>query len=70
MDHLVLLLQFLQLFLFYINNLKNPSKLLDPIMFDDDTDLFFSHNNIRTLFRNMMVHVELCYIQVPDKLNF
>ena len=38
------------LFLLYINDLKNTSQLLDPIMFADDTNLFLSHKDIRYLF--------------------
>ena len=38
------------LFLLYINNLPNVSNILDPIMFADDTNLFYSHHNIKELF--------------------
>ena len=38
------------LFLIYVNDLCNASNILDPIMFADDTNLFFSHRNISTLF--------------------
>ena len=31
------------LFLVYVNDLPNASHLLDPIMFADDTNLFFNH---------------------------
>ena len=37
-------------FLIYVNDLPNVSKLFDPIMFADDTNLFFSHHDIKTLF--------------------
>ena len=37
------------LFLMYLNDLSNMSKLLDPIMFADGTNLFFSHHDIKTL---------------------
>ena len=37
------------LFILYINDLKNVSKLIDPIMFADDTNLFTSHKDVRTL---------------------
>ena len=40
------------LFLIYVNDLCNASNILDPIMFADDTNLFFSHRNILTLFFN------------------
>ena len=39
----------LLLFLIYVNDLCNASNILDPI-FADDTNLFFSHQNISTLF--------------------
>ena len=38
------------LFLVYVNNLPNASHLLDPIMFADDTNLFFNHKDIKHLF--------------------
>ena len=38
------------LFLLYINDLKNTSSVLDPIMFADDTNLFNTHSNIQKLF--------------------
>ena len=38
------------LFLIYVNDLPNVSNMLDPIMFADDTNLFFSNSNIKTLF--------------------
>ena len=41
------------LFLMYINDLPNASKVLDPIMFADDTNLFYSHYDIKTLFNTV-----------------
>ena len=41
------------LFLLYVNDLKNASSVLDPIMFADDTNLFYTHSNIRNLFSSM-----------------
>ena len=38
------------LFLLYINDLPNVSNILDPIMFADDTNFFYSHHNIKELF--------------------
>ena len=38
------------LFLVYVNDLPNASHLLDPIMFADDTNLFFNHKDIKHLF--------------------
>ena len=41
------------LFLLYVNDLKNASSVLDPIMFADDTNLFYTHSNIQKLFSTM-----------------
>ena len=38
------------LFIIYVNNLCNVSKIYDTIMFADDTNLFFSNKNIKKLF--------------------
>ena len=38
------------LFLIYVNDLNKASKILQLIMFADDTNLFYSHRNIKTLF--------------------
>ena len=38
------------LFLLYVNDLKNASNLLDPIMYADDTNLFLTHRDISFLF--------------------
>ena len=38
------------LFLLSVNDLKNASSILDPIMFADDTNLFYTHRNIQNLF--------------------
>ena len=40
------------LFLIYINDLSLVSTFLSPIMFADDTNLFYFHNNIKILFKN------------------
>ena len=42
------------LFLICINDLSLVSQFLSPIMFcfADDTNLFYSHNNIKILFKN------------------
>ena len=45
----------------YINDLYLASNILEPIMFADDTNLFYSHSNIKTLFNT--VNLEL------NKLN-
>ena len=44
------------LFLFYANDFTN-SLVLQPVMFADDTNLFFEHTDLRILFS--MVNDEL-----------
>ena len=41
------------LFLHYINDLPKASKLLDPIVFADDKNLFYSGKNIPSLFNTV-----------------
>ena len=41
------------LFLLYINDLCKASNIITPIMFADDTNLFYTHQNIKTLFNEM-----------------
>ena len=49
------------LFLLYVNDLQKASDILKPLMFADDTNLFYSHKNIRELFKTM--NKELINIQ-------
>ena len=49
------------LFLLYVNDLYMASNVIKPIMFADDTNLFFSHKNIKELFKTM--NQELIKIQ-------
>ena len=55
------------LFLIYVNDLNKASKILQPIMFADDTNLFYSHRNIKTLFYT--VNKELEHINEWFKSN-
>ena len=41
------------LFLLYVNDLRNSSNVLIPIMFADGTNFFFEHSNINTLFKTV-----------------
>ena len=41
------------LFLLYVNDLPNSSNVLAPVMFADDTNFFFEHSNINTLFKTV-----------------
>jgi hypothetical protein len=46
------------LFLIYVNDLSKVSKILSTIMFADDTNLFLSHKNIKTLFEDVNRELE------------
>ena len=41
------------LFLIYVNDLNQVSNILDPMMFADDTNFFYSHHQIKTLFETV-----------------
>ena len=45
------------LFLVYVNDLPNTSRLLVPIMFVGDTNLFFNHKDIKHSFTNTLFTV-------------
>ena len=47
------------LFLIFVNDLHKVTTYLDPIMFADDTNLFYSHKNITTLFQIVMSELKL-----------
>ena len=49
------------LFLIFVNDLKNSTKLLDVIMFADDTSFFYTNKNIKVLFET--VNKELGYVK-------
>ena len=46
------------LFLIYVNDLNKSSTKLQPIMFADDTNLFYSHKNINVLFNTVNKELE------------
>ena len=46
------------LFLIYINDLHEASIILDSIMFADDTNLFYPHQNIGDLFSTVNLNLE------------
>ena len=54
------------LFLIYANDLNRVSGILDPIMFADDTNLFYSHKDIKMLFHT--VNRELVEVNIGLKL--
>ena len=49
------------LFLLYINYLQNASPVLDPIMHVDNTNTFYSNNDLETLFFHSKYGVERDY---------
>ena len=53
--------------LIYVNELNKASKMLNSIMLADDTNLFFSRDDIKTLFE--IVNQELINIQEWFKAN-
>ena len=58
------------IFLIFVNDLKNPIKLINPIMFADDTNLFYTDKNIKVLFET--VNKELYYVDewfIANKLS-
>ena len=54
-------------FLIYINDIYKSSDILNFILFADDTNLFFSHKDIKHLFN--IVNIELAKIQEWFKAN-
>ena len=44
--------------LLHINDLPNASLVLDPIIYAGDTNLFYSNNNIETLFSTVNMELE------------
>ena len=55
------------LFLLYINDLYQASNIIKPIMFADDTNFFYSHRNIKSLFNIM--NNELNHVNAWFKAN-
>ena len=55
------------LFLLYINDITHTSSLLSFILFADDTNIFYSHDNLETLVRT--VNLELPKVSVWLKCN-
>ena len=48
------------LFHVFVSDLSNSTKVLDPVLFADDTKLFSSENNIRTLFESANQELVSC----------
>ena len=47
------------LFLIFVNDLHKVTKYLDPIMFADDTNLFCSHKEVKTLLQIVINELKL-----------
>ena len=45
-------------FLLHVNDLKNATNLLNPIMYTDDTSLFLTHKDIRCLIKMANLQLE------------
>ena len=61
------------LFLLYVNDLPNASRILTPIMFADDTNLFLSRQNLKTLFstvNNELTNIHEWFKSNKLSLNF
>ena len=56
--HLWICQRHLLLFLLYVNDLPNASSVLDLIMYADNTNLFYSNNDIETLFSTVNMELE------------
>ena len=54
-------------FLIYINDIHNASNILDLVLFADDTNVFFSHNDLSILTN--MINVELAKLSEWFKAN-
>ena len=57
------------LFLIFVNDLKNSTKLLDPIMFADDTNLFYTNKNIKVLFETVNKELHYVNLSTQEELN-
>ena len=57
------------LFLLDVNNLPNNSKILDAIMFANDTNLFFSKCDIPLLFATVISELSKKLFNIRCKIN-
>ena len=55
------------LFILYINDLPNACKLTRPLLFADDTSIFFSHSDPNCL--ESVLNNELCNLDIWMKCN-
>ena len=57
------------LFLIYDNDRTNAQKIWEPVMFFNDTNLYYSHQNISTIFDNVNEEVDKTELRsIADKL--
>ena len=57
-------------FLVYVNDHNKASDVLDPIIFADDANLFYSHQNIKTLFGTVNCELQkICEWLRANKLS-
>ena len=56
------------LFLMFVNDLDKVTKYLDPIMFANDTNLFYSNKNIKALFQIVNGNCAFlsCHVRVSE----
>ena len=60
------------LFLVYVNDLPSFSKILNPIMFADDTNLFYENKNIIKLFvtvNKQLMNINDWFITINKQIN-
>ena len=55
------------LFLIYVNDMPNCSKMLGFILFTDDTNIFYAHNDIKTIIET--VNSELKFLSIWFRAN-
>ena len=61
------------LFLVYVNDLLSSSKIVNPIIFADDTNLFYDYKNIKKLFatvNKVLININDRFMANKLSLNF
>ena len=53
----------------YVNDLNKASDVLDPVMFADDPNLFYSYQNIKTLFGTVNCELKN-HVSGSDQANY
>ena len=55
------------LFILYINDLPNASELTDPLLFADDTSIFYSHSNpncLESVLNDELQNIDLHHLHI------